>query len=91
MKTLKTTQKQAAQVYFPVHEYYELKNSARMLNISLAEFLRRGAKKYQQSVASKQKTVTSFNVKNLPTFSWGDDYPENLAQDHDRYLYELSA
>ena len=71
------------QVYLTGEERSELDRLAAQEGISRAEVLRRGIRSYALESAAGDGPVL-----NLITELKGDDWPSNLASDHDKHLGE---
>lgn len=72
---------QAAQVYFPISLYMEIKQISGQEGTSMAAWIRELA-----SREIKKKNLKKKSLANLPTFQWAEDEP-NLSEHIDDVLY----
>lgn len=75
---------QAAQVYFPVATYLQIKVLAKKENVSLASWIRDAVEEKAKKSQKHQKKITDW-----PTFKWGkknDDTSNNI----DKIAYDIT-
>jgi hypothetical protein len=73
---------QAAQVYFPIEDYFEIKQIAQEEGVPLAAWIRKLALKEVKKHASKKSKFSD-----LPTFKWKGPQ-KNLSEHIDQVLYD---
>lgn len=81
---IKSKKTQAAQVYFPVGLYLQIKEQAKLENKSLAKWLRDLALKELQKNNKKRKSLLD-----LPSYEW-DDVDPHLSENIKKELYGRS-
>lgn len=72
---------QAAQVYFPIQDYLEIKLFAKAQNKSLASWIRETTMK-----AVKRNKVKKHKFSEMPIFDW-PNAPRNLSEQIDDVVY----